>query len=61
MTLTLFLLFELGIVHINNHRDFWMNNILNSFLVSRIISVRVLFFWTFCKKIQRFSGIMLDY
>ena len=38
--------------------DFWIKRMSKSLSVSRIISVRSLFFWTFCEKTLRFFKII---
>jgi len=57
-TLSPSILEELRMVWINDHEGLWMKRISKSFLFSKIILVRVLFFQTFCEKSQRFFKII---
>ena len=50
---------ELGIERKVDHRGSWIGIILKSLLISNNVSVRSLFFQTFCKKTLRFFTIML--
>ena len=50
---------ELGINWINDHGGSWIKIISNSLLDSKIISVKSLFFQTFCEKSLMFLIIML--
>ena len=50
ITLSPFSLEELSMLWINDHRGSWMKRVSKSLLISNKVSVRDLFFWTFCKK-----------